>query len=119
MCGGQAQRLGRWWGFGMELARPIEADECLVGVSCARVSDIAQQPITRPKVRRCESSAATGNRPGFQQVMAALRAGDVLLVAHLTRPSRSQELAPLLDRLRFRGVRVVGVLDGFDSDATF
>jgi site-specific DNA recombinase len=29
--------------------------------------------------------------------------------------SRSQELAPLLDRLRFRGVRVVGVLDGFDS----
>jgi DNA invertase Pin-like site-specific DNA recombinase len=63
------------------------------------------------------SGAALGNRPGFQQAMAALQAGDVLLAADLTRLSRSQELAPLLDRLRFRGVRVVGVLDGFDSDS--
>jgi site-specific DNA recombinase len=46
-----------------------------------------------------------------------VEAGDVLLVADLTRLSRSQELAPLLDRLRFRGVRVIGVLDGFDSDS--
>ena len=63
------------------------------------------------------SGAAMGNRPGFQQAMVALQAGSVLLVADLTRLSRSQELAPLLDRLRFRGVRVVGVLDGFDSDS--
>jgi site-specific DNA recombinase len=49
------------------------------------------------------SGAALGNRPGFQQAMAALQAGDVLLAADLTRLSRSQELAPLLDRLRFRG----------------
>jgi site-specific DNA recombinase len=63
------------------------------------------------------SGAALGNRPGFQKTMAALVSGDVLLVADLTRLSRSQELAPLLDRLRFRGVRVVGVLDGFDSDS--
>lgn len=63
------------------------------------------------------SGAALGNRPGFQRVMAALVSGDVLLIADLTRLSRSQELAPLLDRLRFRGVRVVGVLDGFDSES--
>ena len=63
------------------------------------------------------SGAAMGNRPGLQQAMMALQAGDILLVADLTRLSRSQELAPLLDTLRFRGVRVVGVLDGFDSDS--
>jgi site-specific DNA recombinase len=63
------------------------------------------------------SGAALGNRPGFHQAMAALQPGDVLLAADLTRLSRSQELAPLLDRLRFRGVRIVGVLDGFDSES--
>jgi len=41
------------------------------------------------------SGAALGNRPGFQQAMAALVCSDVLLVADLTRLSRSQELAPL------------------------
>ena len=63
------------------------------------------------------SGAAVGNRPGFLRTMSTLQCGDVLLVADLTRLSRSQELAPLLDRLRFRGVRVVGVLDGFDSES--
>ena len=63
------------------------------------------------------SGAALGNRPGFQAALATLKSGDTLLAADLTRLSRSQELAPLLDRLRFRGIRVIGVLDGFDSDA--
>jgi site-specific DNA recombinase len=63
------------------------------------------------------SGAALGNRPGFQQVMSKRQASDVLLPADLTRLSGSQELAPLLDRLRFRGVRIIGVLDGFDSDS--
>ena len=45
------------------------------------------------------SGAALGNRPGFQQVMAKLQAGDVLVAADLTRVSRSQELAPFLDVL--------------------
>jgi site-specific DNA recombinase len=63
------------------------------------------------------SGAALGNRPGFQQAMASVHTGDILLVADLTRLSRSQELAPLLDRLRFRGVRVIGVFDGFESDS--
>jgi site-specific DNA recombinase len=63
------------------------------------------------------SGAALGNRPGYQRVMTKLQAGDVLLAADLTRVSRSQDLAPLLDRLRFRGVRIIGVLDGFDSES--
>lgn len=63
------------------------------------------------------SGAAMGNRPGVQSALAALRPGDVLLVMDTTRLSRSQDLAPLLTRLRHRGVRVLGVLDGFDSDS--
>jgi site-specific DNA recombinase len=63
------------------------------------------------------SGAALGNRPGVRAALAALQTGDVLLVVDTTRLSRSQDLAPLLTRLRHRGVRVVGVLDGFDSDS--
>ena len=63
------------------------------------------------------SGAALGNRPGVQAALAALANGGVLLLADTTRLSRSQELAPLIDRLRFRGVRVIGVLDGFDSSS--
>ena len=63
------------------------------------------------------SGAALGNRPGVQAALGALRPGDVLLVVDTTRLSRSQDLAPLLTRLRHRGVRVLGVLDGFDSDS--
>lgn len=63
------------------------------------------------------SGAALGNRPGLLAVLAELRRGDVLLVTDLSRLSRSQDLAPLTERLRFRGVRVIGVLDGYDSDS--
>ena len=63
------------------------------------------------------SGAAFGNRPGVLAVLPQLGRGDVLLVADLSRLSRSQELAPLLDRVRYRGARVIGVLDGFDSDS--
>jgi site-specific DNA recombinase len=63
------------------------------------------------------SGAALGNRPGAIAAIAALGAGDVLLVNDLSRLSRSQDLAPLLSRLRHRGARVIGVQDGFDSDS--
>lgn len=63
------------------------------------------------------SGAALGNRPGAQAALAELAAGDTLLLTDLTRLSRSQDLAPLLSRLRHRGVRVVGVQDGFDSQS--
>lgn len=63
------------------------------------------------------SGAAMGNRPGANAALAAAGSGDLLLLADLTRLARSQDLAPMIDRLRFRGVRVIGVLDSFDSDA--
>lgn len=63
------------------------------------------------------SGAAMGNRPGALAALDAANSGDVLLVTDLSRLSRSQDLAPLLTRLRHRGVRVIGVQDGFDSDS--
>jgi site-specific DNA recombinase len=63
------------------------------------------------------SGAAFGNRPGVQRALASLEAGMTLLVCDLSRLSRSQDLAPLLIRLTHRGIRVVGVQDGFDSDS--
>ena len=63
------------------------------------------------------SGAALGNRPGVLQMLATVSAGSTLLLADLTRLCRSQDLAPLLERLRFRGVHVLGVLDGFDINS--
>lgn len=63
------------------------------------------------------SGAALGNRPGVQRALSACQRGDGLLVNDLSRLSRSQDLAPLLARLAHRGVRVIGVQDGFDSEA--
>ena len=63
------------------------------------------------------SGAAIGNRPGVQAAIAACRSGDVLLLNDITRLCRSQDLAPLIARLKHRGVRVIGVQDGFDSDS--
>lgn len=62
------------------------------------------------------SGAAIGNRPGVQRALAAVASGDVLLVCDLSRLARSQDLAPLIARLRHRGARVVGVQDAFDSE---
>lgn len=61
------------------------------------------------------SGAAMGNRPGVLNALQAVGDGEALLVNDLSRLSRSQDLAPLLSRLRHRGVRVIGVQDGFDS----
>jgi site-specific DNA recombinase len=65
------------------------------------------------------SGAAMGNRPGFLAMRDAAKARqfDTLLVMDTTRLARSQELAPLVDRLRFQGMRVIGVQDAFDSAA--
>jgi site-specific DNA recombinase len=63
------------------------------------------------------SGAALGNRPGAQAALAAVSAGDVLVINDLSRLSRSQDLAPLIARLRHRGVRVIGVQDAFDTDS--
>jgi DNA invertase Pin-like site-specific DNA recombinase len=65
------------------------------------------------------SGAAFGNRPGIKDLQRAAFAGeiDVILIADLTRMSRqSADLLKFLERVRFRKIRVIGVLDHFDSD---
>lgn len=61
------------------------------------------------------SGAALANRPGARAALDQAERGDVLLVMDSTRLSRSQQLAPMVEQLRFRGVRVIGVQDGYDS----
>lgn len=68
-------------------------------------------------VDRGISGAAAGNRPDYQRALAAVGAGDVLLANDTYRIARSQDFAPAVTRLRFRGIRVIGVQDGFDSEA--
>lgn len=64
------------------------------------------------------SGAALGNRPGVLRLMEAAlgRRFDVLLVMDLSRLSRSNaDLSKMIDRLVTKGVRVIGVQDGYDS----
>ncbi len=64
------------------------------------------------------SGAATGNRPGFLAMMNSAFASrfDVVLVTDLSRLSRSQsDLPKAIDRLTHKGIRVVGIQDGYDS----
>jgi site-specific DNA recombinase len=65
------------------------------------------------------SGTAMGNRPGVLSMRDAALAGrfEVLLVSDLSRLARSEDLPPLISRLRFQGVRIIGVQDGFDSSA--
>lgn len=64
------------------------------------------------------SGAALGNRPGVLKLQEAAFAGrfNAVLVADLSRLSRSQgDLSKMIDRLVAKGVRVIGVQDGYDS----
>ena len=65
------------------------------------------------------SGAALGNRPGARALMEAAFAlrFEVVLVTDLSRLSRSNgDLSKMIDRLVARGIRVIGVQDGYDSD---
>jgi DNA invertase Pin-like site-specific DNA recombinase len=64
------------------------------------------------------SGAALGNRPGVLKLQDAAFAGrfNAVLVTDLSRLSRSQgDLSKIIDRLVAKGIRVVGVQDGYDS----
>lgn len=64
------------------------------------------------------SGAALGNRPGVLKLQeaASSRRFHVVLVTDLSRLSRSQgDLSKMIDRLVAKGIRVVGVQDGYDS----
>jgi DNA invertase Pin-like site-specific DNA recombinase len=64
------------------------------------------------------SGPAIGNRPQLQAMLNGANAAEfaVILVTDLSRLSRSNgDLSKMIDRLVARGVRVVGVQDGYDS----
>lgn len=64
------------------------------------------------------SGAALGNRPGVLKLQQAAFAGrvDAVLVTDLSRLSRSQgDLSKMIDRFVAKGIRVIGVQDGYDS----
>ena len=65
------------------------------------------------------SGAALGNRPGMQAALSAATSAkfDVLLVRDVQRVARGEDLPVLAKRLKFHGIRLVGVLDGTDSQA--
>lgn len=63
-------------------------------------------------------SGARNDRPGYVSMLAAAEQGavDVLLVDDLSRLSRDHiECAQVIRRLKFAGVRVIGVSDGTDT----
>lgn len=64
------------------------------------------------------SGIAIGNRPAFNRMVADAMAGkfEVILVIDLSRLSRSAgDLNKVIDRLVYKGVRVIGVSNGYDS----
>lgn len=63
------------------------------------------------------SGGALGNRPAVQRLIADAFAGafNVIIVMELSRLARGEDLPKLIQRLKFRGVRVIGIQDGFDS----
>lgn len=63
------------------------------------------------------SGEALGNRPGAQQAIneGKQRKYDVLVCVEMMRLARGEDLPPLIKRLKFHGLRIVGVQDGFDS----
>jgi DNA invertase Pin-like site-specific DNA recombinase len=65
------------------------------------------------------SGTALGNRPGALRAIRDAELGEfeVLIVMELTRLARSEDLPKLIQRLKFRRVRVIGVQDGFDSSS--
>ena len=63
-------------------------------------------------------SGARNDRPGYLSMLAAVEQGviDVLLVDDLSRLSRDHiACAQVIRRLKFAGVRVIGVSDGTDT----
>lgn len=63
-------------------------------------------------------SGTTLARPGLQALIEAVnrKTCDVVLVRDVKRLARGEDLAPLIKRLKFREVRVIGVVAPFDSD---
>lgn len=62
-------------------------------------------------------SGSRSDRPEYQRLLAGAGAFDVVLVDDLSRLGRdSEEVQRAVKRLRFAGVRLVGISDGVDTD---
>jgi site-specific DNA recombinase len=78
---------------------------------CARQGWPAPEEFTDQAI-----SGARIDRPGYQRLLAQASQFDVILVDDLSRLSRdSIESATAVKRLRFAGVRLIGVSDGIDT----
>ena len=87
--------------------------------ACTEYAEKNQIRITEQFADEGISGAALGNRPSALSLLEAAfaRRFDIVLVTDLSRLSRSNgDLSKTIDRLIARGVRVVGVQDGYDSN---
>ena len=85
---------------------------------CSEYADANEMTVVAEMADEGISGAALGNRPGAKEMMEAAfgRQFEVVLVTDLSRLSRSNgDLSKMIDRLVVRGVRVIGVQDGYDS----
>ena len=87
--------------------------------NCRRIAEREGWQIAKTYQDQAVSGSRT-DRAGYQAMLADAKAGkfDVLLVDDISRLSRDQvEAETTFRRLEHRGVRVIGVADGYDSDA--
>lgn len=85
---------------------------------CRQYAEAHGFTVTEEFIDEAISGAALGNRPGALRLMEAALAGklDCLLIVELMRLARSQaDLPKMIDRLTHRGVRIIGIQDGYDS----
>jgi len=85
---------------------------------CTEFADANEMAVITKFADEGISGAALGNRPGARELMEGAfgQQFDVVLVTDLPRLSRSNgDLSKMIDRLGVRGIRVIGVQDGYDS----
>jgi site-specific DNA recombinase len=85
---------------------------------CTEFADKSQMVVIQKFADLGISGASIGNRPQFRALMAAAeqRDFDVVLSMDMSRISRDTgDLATSVRRMKFWGLRIVGVQDGFDT----
>ena len=89
------------------------------GRNCVAYADRAEWQVIQRFGDRALSGASK-DRPGYKAMLAAAeaKAFDILLVDDLSRLSRDEvEMKQVIRRFKFRGIRIIGVSDGYDSDS--
>ena len=105
--------------FSTDKQRETSLDD-QIRVCEARAAIIGAQVTAAYRDNGISGSTPVGSRPGGSKLLADAIAGrvDVLLVEGLDRLSRDLvEQERIVRRLEYRGMRIVGVSDGYDSEA--